>query len=107
MSVHSVLCPDVLTLNSVVGFDIEWRPTFVKGRPENRVACIQLADQTSVVVMQVFAMNGLPQVLVKILQDSSIMKVGVGIFGARSTEGVVDPLTDEQGTLKRSKRTAM
>jgi exonuclease 3'-5' domain-containing protein 2 len=65
----------------VVGFDIEWRPNFIKGRPENRVACVQLADPTGVAIVQVSGMTSLPQTLVQILQDAGIMKVGVGISG--------------------------
>jgi exonuclease 3'-5' domain-containing protein 2 len=66
----------------VVGFDIEWRPNFVKGYPENRVACVQLADQIGVAIVQVSGMTSLPEMLVQILQDADIMKVGVGISGA-------------------------
>ena len=28
-----------------VGFDLEWKPNFVKGHPENRVALVQLANE--------------------------------------------------------------
>jgi exonuclease 3'-5' domain-containing protein 2 len=66
----------------VIGFDIEWRPNFIKGRPENRVACVQLADQSGVAIIQVSGMTSLPEILVQILQDAGIMKVGVGISGA-------------------------
>lgn len=54
----------------------------MKGFPENRVACVQLADQTGVAILQISSMLKLPEVLVRILQDAGIMKVGVGIVGA-------------------------
>lgn len=66
---------------SVIGFDIEWKPNYVKGMPENKVACVQLSDQTSVIVVQISAMRAVPEVLVRLLQDTNIAKVGVGISG--------------------------
>lgn len=41
-----------------VGFDLEWRPTFAKGAPENPVALVQLANQDTVLLIQVSAMSG-------------------------------------------------
>ena len=42
-----------------LGFDLEWRPVFVKGQPENRVALVQLSSRDTVVLFQVSAMKGL------------------------------------------------
>lgn len=36
-----------------IGFDVEWRPTFVKGQPQNPVALIQLSTQTQAWLFQV------------------------------------------------------
>lgn len=41
-----------------VGFDLEWRPTFVKGHPENPVALVQIANQDAILLIQVSAMQG-------------------------------------------------
>lgn len=41
-----------------LGFDLEWRPNFVKGRPENPVAVVQLSSQDTIVLFQVSAMQG-------------------------------------------------
>ena len=41
-----------------LGFDLEWRPTYTKGAPENPVALIQLADQHSIMLFQVSRMRG-------------------------------------------------
>lgn len=43
---------------SVLGFDLEWRPTFKKGYPRNPVALVQLADENAMVLIQVSAMQG-------------------------------------------------
>ncbi|SRR5258705_8802722 len=40
-----------------LGFDLEWRPTHVKGAPENPVALIQLANDRSIMLFQVSSMQ--------------------------------------------------
>lgn len=40
-----------------LGFDIEYRPNFVKGRPQNRTALVQLASDSVVLLVQVSAMS--------------------------------------------------
>lgn len=42
----------------VLGFDIEWKPIYVKGAPENRIALIQLANNHVVLLLQITAMQG-------------------------------------------------
>lgn len=42
----------------VLGFDLEWQPTFVKGGSRNPVALVQLADANVMVLIQVSAMQG-------------------------------------------------
>jgi hypothetical protein len=37
----------------VLGFDMEWRPTFVKGQPVNPVALIQLAGENDIALVHV------------------------------------------------------
>jgi len=40
-----------------LGFDLEWRPTHIKGAPENPVALIQLANDESIMLFQVSSMQ--------------------------------------------------
>lgn len=47
-----------LLSRDAVGLDIEWRPTFQKGAPENPVALIQLANEDAVLLIQVSEMSG-------------------------------------------------
>jgi hypothetical protein len=42
----------------VIGLDLEWRPTFEPGRPENPVALVQLACDDEILLVQVSAMQG-------------------------------------------------
>jgi hypothetical protein len=41
----------------VFGFDVEWKPSFLKGQPENKVALIQLANNEVIYLLQVSAMQ--------------------------------------------------
>lgn len=40
-----------------LGFDVEWKPGFLKGQPENKVALIQLANNEIIYLLQVSAMQ--------------------------------------------------
>ena len=40
-----------------LGFDVEWKPVFLKGQPENKVAIIQLANNEVIYLLQVSAMQ--------------------------------------------------
>lgn len=66
----------------VVGFDIEWKPQFVSirdGGTENQTAVLQLGVETSCLVLHIYHMSELPRLLISILEDENILKVGVGI----------------------------
>ena len=39
------------------GFDVEWKPGFLKGQPQNKVALIQLANNEVIYLLQVSAMQ--------------------------------------------------
>lgn len=39
------------------GFDVEWKPAYVKGQPANKVALIQLANNEVIYLLQVSAMK--------------------------------------------------
>lgn len=62
-----------------LGFDIEWRPNYRAGMPENRTALVQLAGRDFVLLAHVAAMHSFPEVLRRVLENPDIMKVGVGI----------------------------
>jgi len=40
-----------------IGFDLEWRPNFRKGQPENRVALVQLATANTVILLHIHFMT--------------------------------------------------
>jgi len=42
------------------GFDLEWKPNFTKGRAQNRVALVQIANDQSILLLQVSAMQRKP-----------------------------------------------
>jgi len=64
---------------SLLGLDIEWKPNWVKGAPERRVALIQLASRHEVLLFHIHRVGQLPPVLTALLEDSNIKKVGVNI----------------------------
>ena len=72
---------------SALGFDIEWRVTFERGRAPNPVAVLQLATSDSAFVIQLCALGGaIPACLVDLLADPSVALVGVGGGDARRLE---------------------
>ncbi|XP_055498058.1 bifunctional 3'-5' exonuclease/ATP-dependent helicase WRN isoform X3 [Leucoraja erinacea] len=67
--------------DSAIGFDIEWPPTYTKGK-EKKVALIQLcAHENKCYLFHVSSMSGFPSGLKRLLEDEAIKKVGVGIEG--------------------------
>ena len=93
----------------VVGFDIEWRPQFVSkrdGGTENQTAVLQLGVDTSCLVLHIYHMSELPRLLVSVLRDENILKVGVGIeedaLKLRRHRGLVcEGMTDIQTMVTR------
>ncbi|KAG8746730.1 hypothetical protein FRC10_004034 [Ceratobasidium sp. 414] len=63
------------------GFDLECKPTFIKGRAESPVAMLQLAKEDQIYLIQLSAMHDFPERLREILEDRNIVKAGVGIAG--------------------------
>lgn len=61
------------------GFDLEWKPNFVKGEGENPVALVQLANDETILLLQISAMKEFPTKLEEILGSSDFVKVGVAI----------------------------
>jgi len=62
-----------------IGLDLEWRPTFTPGMPENSTALVQLACDEEIVLVQVSAMQAFPSCLRDLLESDESVKVGVGI----------------------------
>ncbi|RPD58379.1 ribonuclease H-like protein [Lentinus tigrinus ALCF2SS1-6] len=63
----------------VLGFDLEWRPNFIKGNPENPVALVQLASEDTIMLIHVALMTTFPEKLKALLGDPEVVKAGVGI----------------------------
>ena len=81
-----VLVEDIETFKSVLprlknlkllGFDTETRPMFKKGR-RNKVSLVQLATNNLAVLIRINKI-GIPDELVGLLSDSSIIKAGVAL----------------------------
>ncbi|NXT73805.1 WRN helicase, partial [Zapornia atra] len=66
---------------AAVGFDIEWPPSYTKGKVA-KVAVIQVCvSQEKCYLFHVSSMAGFPKGLKRLLEDERIKKVGVGIEG--------------------------
>ncbi|KAM6301267.1 bifunctional 3'-5' exonuclease/ATP-dependent helicase WRN [Aegotheles albertisi] len=80
----SLLCEDIrqsLSDGAAVGFDIEWPPSYTKGKMA-KVAVIQLCvTEEKCYLFHVSSMSGFPKGLKRLLEDETIKKVGVGIEG--------------------------
>ncbi|KAJ1310181.1 hypothetical protein OPQ81_006925 [Rhizoctonia solani] len=63
------------------GFDLEWKPSFVRGRPESPIALLQLARPDQILLIQLTSMKKFPSRLRDVLEDYRIVKAGVGIAG--------------------------
>ena len=66
-----------LLKSRIIGFDTETKPSFKKGQ-SNRVALLQLASDELALIIRVIP-TGLPKLLLKVLQDKNIIKVGAAI----------------------------
>lgn len=63
----------------VLGFDIEWRPSFTRGVSPGKAAVMQICGDTSHChVMHIFH-SGIPKSLQLLLEDPTLLKVGAGI----------------------------
>ncbi|KAK3522147.1 hypothetical protein QTP70_026962 [Hemibagrus guttatus] len=70
-----------LVPGSAVGLDLEWPPSFTKGKTK-KVALVQLcASEEKCYLFHISSMSGFPPGLKIFLEDESIRKVGVGVEG--------------------------
>ncbi|XP_053148013.1 bifunctional 3'-5' exonuclease/ATP-dependent helicase WRN isoform X2 [Hemicordylus capensis] len=80
----SLLSEDIVTTlpdGVVLGFDIEWPPSYTKGK-EGKVALIQLCEsEKKCYLFHVSSMSNFPVGLRRLLEDKRIKKAGVGIEG--------------------------
>ena len=83
----------------VVGFDTETKPVFVAGRPPNDVALVQLAVRGLIVLVRLDLIGGMPDSLRRLLEDASVLKVGVGCAGDELTLSRRCPGLDVQGSF--------
>ncbi|KAA8548370.1 hypothetical protein F0562_000054 [Nyssa sinensis] len=64
---------------SILGFDIEWRPTFRRGISPGKAAVMQICGDTSHCYVMHIIHSGIPLSLQSLLEDPTTVKVGVGI----------------------------
>ncbi|XP_071287399.1 bifunctional 3'-5' exonuclease/ATP-dependent helicase WRN isoform X7 [Agelaius tricolor] len=80
----SLLSEDIrqsLSEGAAVGFDIEWPPSYTKGKMA-RTAVIQMCvAEDKCYLFHISSMAGFPKGLKRLLEDETIKKVGVGIEG--------------------------
>ncbi|KAJ0034602.1 hypothetical protein Pint_25510 [Pistacia integerrima] len=62
-----------------IGFDIEWRPSFRRGVLPGKAAVMQICGDTGHCYVMHIIHSGIPPSLKFLLEDSSLLKVGVGI----------------------------
>ncbi|BAT86670.1 hypothetical protein VIGAN_04434400 [Vigna angularis var. angularis] len=66
-------------VQSAIGFDIEWKPSFTKGVPPGKVAVMQICTDSSHCHVLHLIHSGIPPNLQLLLEDPTVLKVGVGI----------------------------
>ncbi|NXT18307.1 WRN helicase, partial [Syrrhaptes paradoxus] len=80
----SLLSEDIrrsLPDGAAVGFDIEWPPSYTRGKMA-KIAVIQICvAEEKCFLFHVSSMSGFPKGLKRLLEDETIKKVGVGIEG--------------------------
>ncbi|NWU87348.1 WRN helicase, partial [Onychorhynchus coronatus] len=80
----SLLSEDIrqsLSDGAAVGFDIEWPPSYTKGKMA-KIAVIQICvSEDKCYLFHISSMAGFPKGLKRLLEDETIKKVGVGIEG--------------------------
>ena len=67
----------VLFKEAVLGFDTETRPAFKKGR-RNTISLLQLSTQFHAFLFRISSI-GLPDDLIRLMEDSDILKVGAAV----------------------------
>uniref|UniRef100_A0A8B9MSV5 DNA 3'-5' helicase n=1 Tax=Accipiter nisus TaxID=211598 RepID=A0A8B9MSV5_9AVES len=78
----SLISEDIsLSSGAAVGFDIEWPPSYTKGKMA-KIAVIQICvTEEKCYLFHISSMSGFPKGLKRLLEDETIKKAGVGIEG--------------------------
>jgi len=71
-------------IHRIVGFDTEQKPTFTKGAIPNGISLMQIATKHECFIFQIKQIRNIKSIL-NILEDSTIVKVGSGLRGDKST----------------------
>ncbi|EOA17135.1 hypothetical protein CARUB_v10005399mg [Capsella rubella] len=66
---------------AIVGLDIEWRPSFRKGVLPGKVATVQICVDNNYCDVMHIVHSGIPPRLQHLIEDSTLVKVGIGIDG--------------------------
>ncbi|KFP84559.1 Werner syndrome ATP-dependent helicase, partial [Acanthisitta chloris] len=80
----SLLSEDIrqsLPHGAAVGFDIEWPPSYTKGKMAKTAVIQVCVAEDKCYLFHISSMAGFPKGLQKLLEDETIQKVGVGIEG--------------------------
>ncbi|NXB87953.1 WRN helicase, partial [Vidua chalybeata] len=80
----SLLSEDIrqsLPDGAAVGFDIEWPPSYTKGKMAKTAVIQMCVAEDKCYLFHVSSMAGFPKGLKRLLEDETIKKVGVGIEG--------------------------
>ncbi|NXU34789.1 WRN helicase, partial [Drymodes brunneopygia] len=80
----SLLSEDIrqsLSDGAAVGFDIEWPPSYTKGKMAKTAVIQMCVTEDKCYLFHVSSMAGFPKGLKRLLEDETIKKVGVGIEG--------------------------
>lgn len=70
----------VQTLESPLGFDLEWRVLWNSGAQERRTALVQLCDKSTILLIQVSQMKRFPERVLEVIESPSIVKTGANIY---------------------------
>jgi len=74
----------IIRNHRIIGFDTEQKPTFIKGAIANGTALIQIATKLECFVFQIKQIKNIRPIL-SLLEDITIVKVGSGLRGDKST----------------------
>ncbi|KAG2108521.1 ribonuclease H-like protein [Suillus discolor] len=69
----------VQTLESPLGFDLEWRVLWNSGAQERRTALVQLCDKSTILLIQVSQMKRFPERVLEVIESPNIVKTGANI----------------------------
>ena len=63
-----------------LGFDVEWRANFIKGKKRNKISLIQIGNNKVILLIRIHLLKYIPNELINLLQNNNILKFGVGIY---------------------------